>query len=530
MTIKELFKRSSKPLLLFIALTMVLKSFDGVILAQVVSGVTSFSQFSSEQDILRFVSIAIVAYVAVLFSGHLNTLFRMRLMAKLNQELKTDYMMSSLQASNHKTDTDELVSFMLNDFPLVESNYMGVLLDVASYAVTSLVSAIYMLSQHSLLALLFIFCAFLPMLPPVLLGKYLEKRSLSWSTSNERYVGTLKSIFGGRKTLKTYQAYPFAQEQLNQSLAEMENESRLFQNAQSLVGFSVAVVSWLSYLIPITVSLFMVIKGQLEPRIVLALFLSNDRVVYPLRSIAMLLGKMATTTTVRQKISSFLGHYQPTAVNPTTESIDLTLENVSFSYSDVPLLEHVNETFVFGKKYLITGPSGSGKTTLLDLLQGVIEAQSGHIYGLDSSSRGRTDYQSAIARINQEVVLFKATLRDNLCLGRNIPDDKLLALLHDLGLVDELGDNVLDLMVDDKVMTLSGGQKQRLEIARAILQDKKILLVDEATSALDETNAKNVRTLLLNLPITVIEVAHHFDKADVDHHYDRWIDLSVAVV
>ena len=61
---------------------------------------------------------------------------------------------------------------------------------------------------------------------------------------------------------------------------------------------------------------------------------------------------------------------------------------------------------------------------------------------------------------------------------------------------------------------LSGGQIQRLEIARALLRDKKVLLVDEATANLDKNNSKKIRDLLFNTPVPVIEVAHNYNLND----------------
>lgn len=75
-------------------------------------------------------------------------------------------------------------------------------------------------------------------------------------------------------------------------------------------------------------------------------------------------------------------------------------------------------------------------------------------------------------------------------------------------------------------MDLSGGQKQRLEIARAIIHHKPILLVDEATSALDKDNALNIRQLLSSLDSTVIEIAHHYSQEELQANHIECLALE----
>lgn len=72
---------------------------------------------------------------------------------------------------------------------------------------------------------------------------------------------------------------------------------------------------------------------------------------------------------------------------------------------------------------------------------------------------------------------------------------------------------------------LSGGQKQRVELARAIIHDRKILLVDEGTSSVDKLSSKRIRELLHNLDATVIEVAHHYDESEVQQLYTHRLEI-----
>ncbi|MBA1392450.1 ABC transporter ATP-binding protein [Lactobacillus sp. XV13L] len=117
-----------------------------------------------------------------------------------------------------------------------------------------------------------------------------------------------------------------------------------------------------------------------------------------------------------------------------------------------------------------------------------------------------------LAYIKQSPFLFNDTLRFNLTLGRQFKDEDCLAALKEVGLLTELGTDCLDKNYGENGNSLSGGQKQRVEIARALLYDKKIILIDEATSALDSEMSRKVQQVINNLDCTVLEIAHHYDE------------------
>ena len=99
------------------------------------------------------------------------------------------------------------------------------------------------------------------------------------------------------------------------------------------------------------------------------------------------------------------------------------------------------------------------------------------------------------------------------------------AILEHLGLIDELGEHCLDKLYGEQGKELSGGQKQRVEIARALLHNKKILLVDEGTSAVNKELSEKIRTIFFNLNITVLEVAHNYSRDSI-HNYSHCLEIS----
>mgnify|MGYP000217007208 FL=1 len=100
--------------------------------------------------------------------------------------------------------------------------------------------------------------------------------------------------------------------------------------------------------------------------------------------------------------------------------------------------------------------------------------------------------------VSQEVELFDLSIRENLCLGKNVSDEKLLKLLDEAGLMSwyvELKDG-LDTIVGEKGIKLSAGQRQRLNLIRGILMDKSLYLLDEPTSNLDYLSEKRTLNMI----------------------------------
>ncbi|MGO2722523.1 MAG: ATP-binding cassette domain-containing protein [Lactobacillus sp.] len=111
--------------------------------------------------------------------------------------------------------------------------------------------------------------------------------------------------------------------------------------------------------------------------------------------------------------------------------------------------------------------------------------------------------------IQQKPFILNDTLRYNLTLGRKVSDSRLQQAIDQAGLHDLVAEKGLDVVLDPNGANLSGGQNQRVEIARALLAERPILIADEATSALDNALSKRIhQTILKDFKGTVIEVAH----------------------
>jgi ABC-type multidrug transport system fused ATPase/permease subunit len=151
--------------------------------------------------------------------------------------------------------------------------------------------------------------------------------------------------------------------------------------------------------------------------------------------------------------------------------------------------------FEKGDKISIVGESGQGKTTILNVLSGIYPLNSGDILIDDKIvSNPKLD----VVYISQDVDLFDLSIRDNLTLGKNISDKKIIELFEDAGLMEWYSnlENGLDEMVGEKGVKLSAGQRQRLNIIRGILIDKGVYFFDEPTSNLDKESEEKIVSMI----------------------------------
>lgn len=202
--------------------------------------------------------------------------------------------------------------------------------------------------------------------------------------------------------------------------------------------------------------------------------------------------------------------------------------SMSFKYpnAEKQTLNKITLSLPAGKTLALVGRSGSGKSTIANLIPRFYDIDDGilSIDGISINDYKLTELRSNIALVNQQVVLFNGTIRDNIAYGylQNTSDEEVIEAAKAANawdFIQEL-DHGLDTMVGENGVLLSGGQRQRIAIARAILKNAPILILDEATSALDTESERAIQTALDGLMAnrTTIAIAHRLstiENADI---------------
>ena len=175
---------------------------------------------------------------------------------------------------------------------------------------------------------------------------------------------------------------------------------------------------------------------------------------------------------------------------------NIKLRDVIFSYTKESTKIKIPE-FILNKgdKVSIVGESGQGKTTTMNILSGLYPLENGELL---VDNQLKNDCRMDLVFVSQEVELFDLSIRDNLCLGKDIPDEKIMQLLDEAGLMGWYKElpNGLETLVGEKGIKLSAGQKQRLNLIRGILIDKELYFFDEPTSNLDALSEEKITNMI----------------------------------
>lgn len=192
---------------------------------------------------------------------------------------------------------------------------------------------------------------------------------------------------------------------------------------------------------------------------------------------------------------------------------DIEFRQVSFAYQNNKMvLKNISLIFPKGRKTALIGKNGSGKSTIIDLLFRMFVPMEGQILlaGEKISNISLEHYRSIISAVSQEIYLFNGTIRENICLNKQVDDSLILNACQDSGLAEFVGEVSLDYLVGQNGAMLSGGQKQKIALARALIQDSQIIVFDEATSNTDVCSEQLINSLLYTRlkEKTVIVITH----------------------
>ncbi|SET75730.1 ABC transporter ATP-binding protein [Hymenobacter actinosclerus] len=196
----------------------------------------------------------------------------------------------------------------------------------------------------------------------------------------------------------------------------------------------------------------------------------------------------------------------------------IEFDDVTFAFPGTPepVLKQVSFTVQKGEKIGFIGSSGSGKTTLMNLLLRFYTQQQGSIRvdGTALTGEYTTAWHELVGYVKQDTFLMEASIRDNITLGEEHPDEQRLQYALEQASLDEFVRTLpegLDTISGERGARLSGGQRQRIGIARALYKQTQVLVMDEATSALDNQTEREVNEAIHKLAgtdITILIIAH----------------------
>lgn len=198
----------------------------------------------------------------------------------------------------------------------------------------------------------------------------------------------------------------------------------------------------------------------------------------------------------------------------------IEVKNLSKSYGDNNILNNINFSIKEGEFISIIGESGCGKTTLLNCLSGIVTGFSGEILFNGKNIALFNDEEISSYRLNDIGYIFQ---ENNLIDCLNVEENIKLPLLINKKKVSSVSELLklvgLEGYEKRKISTLSGGQKQRIAIARALINNPKIIFADEPTSSLNTAISNEIKEVFKNIikeKNTTIVMVTHSERMAID--------------
>ena len=195
----------------------------------------------------------------------------------------------------------------------------------------------------------------------------------------------------------------------------------------------------------------------------------------------------------------------------------IEFKNVSFKYNCHSYIDNINFTINKNDFVFIKGPSGVGKSTIFKLLTKELNPDKGSILidNVNIDKLSFKDITDNICFVSQDEIIFTGTILDNIRLYKNVKNEELEKAIKVTGIDKFLKEKNISLnfLLEENGHNVSDGERKRILLARALLQNKKVLILDETTNGIDILSEENiVRKVKEKYDVTLILISHRYDN------------------
>src|SRR5690554_3756071 len=503
-----IFKSKNKLLVIGTLLLIAIHSLNTVFLSVIIGNVITAGTIQSMDMFIKYLIIGILGFIFFMIIGVLIAKFKSKAIKLQNTEIKETMIKHIIRDNKYSDDEKKSLSILTNDLKQLETKGIEAEYKIANLVFTFVFALIASFTYDFWIALAFLIGSLIPVLIAQVFKNKINIDYNNWRIANASYTNKLKGYLLGMETVKTYQVEDIVIENAATEANKMETKlEKMNFSVESTNQILYVAVMVLSFLIPLGIGIYRVI----EFGVTFAIFMQIVQLSNSLRSPALqstqVVNEYSTTKPIRKNYLKARSENKVIIKNEVISDFKtINIKNAKLEFNNKVIFNNLNFEVKKGDKILILGPSGIGKSTLLRVIQQTVKLNSGKYY-LNNEETNK-DLSQLFSLIRQQPLIFDETIYYNITLGENFSEFEVFEAVRLAKLDDVASEKGLNYYVGENEINLSVGELQRIEIARALIRKRPIILADEITSSLDNKKAKSIRKELLNSSSTVIEVAH----------------------